>query len=208
MALRHPDGAALLVAGPGAAGMPAPDASAVRTLAQIGEALLATGAAWQIRRLTAAPGERYAADHATVKQQIEELAAEPVRSAVVVLLGAIVEAGGAPALVTGAGAREHPEGATLPLAWIRERLLAARVEQLVVVVSACGEGSPGAWLGALGTYQAQHVIAIDAPAASAQEGGPAAGAGDPAAGAAGGSVGRRRGASRPATPRAISSATP
>jgi formylglycine-generating enzyme required for sulfatase activity len=163
MALRSPEGAALLVAGFGVASAPAPDASAVHTLAQIGEVLLATGAAWQIRRLTAAMGERYAADRPTLKQHLDELAAEPVRSAVVVLLGVIVEVDGAPALVTGAQAREYPEDATLPLAWIRERLLSARAEQLVVVMSARGEGDPEAWLGALGTEREQHVIAVDAP---------------------------------------------
>jgi formylglycine-generating enzyme required for sulfatase activity len=163
MVLRRPEGAALLVAGFGVPILPAPDGSAVHTLAQIGEALLATGAAWQIRRLTAVTGERYAADRATLKQHLDELAVEPVRAAVVVLLGTIVQVGGAPALVTGAQAREYPEDATLPLAWIRERLLAARADQVVVVVSARGEGTAGGWLGALGTYRAQHVIAIDAP---------------------------------------------
>ncbi len=153
----------MLVAGFGVPSAPSPDA-AVHTLAQIGEALLATGAAWQIRRLTAATGERYAADRATLKQHLDELADGPVRSAIVVLLGTIVQVGGTPALVTGAQAREYPEDATLPLAWIRERLLAAKADQLVVVMSARGEGSAGGWLGALGTYRAQHVIAIDAPA--------------------------------------------
>src|SRR5689334_5827271 len=164
MVLRRPEGAALLVAGFGVAGAPASDGPAMHTLAQIGEALLATGSAWQIRRLTAATGERYAADRATLKQHLDELAVEPVRSAIVVLLGTIVQVGAAPALVTGAQVREYPEDATLSLAWIRERLLAAKAEQLVVVMSARGEGSAGGWLGALGTYRAQHVIAVDAPA--------------------------------------------
>ena len=48
MATRRPDGAALLVAGHGALGGTALDASAVHTLGQIGEALLATGVTWQI----------------------------------------------------------------------------------------------------------------------------------------------------------------
>ena len=142
----------------------------MHTLGQIGEALLATGAAWQIRRLTAAPGDRYAADRATLKQHLDELAAEPVRAAIVVLLGQIVLAAGAPALVTGARAREYPEDATLPLAWIRERLLAAKAEQVVVVVSARGEGNAEecaeecarGWLSALATHRPQHVIAADA----------------------------------------------
>ncbi|HWU90387.1 MAG TPA: serine/threonine-protein kinase, partial [Kofleriaceae bacterium] len=162
MALERPDGVALLVAGHGVPSGPV-DASAVHTLAQIGEALLATGAAWQIRRLTAATGERYAADRATLKRQLDDLAAEPVHAAIVVLLGTIADVGGAPALVTGAQAREYPEDATLPLAWIRERLAAAKAKQLVVVVSARGDGTPTGWLAALGNHRAQHVIAADAP---------------------------------------------
>ena len=51
MGVRRLDGTALLVAGYGALG--AHDASALHTLGQVGEALLATGDAWQIRRLAA-----------------------------------------------------------------------------------------------------------------------------------------------------------
>ena len=143
MSSRRVEGTALLVAGHGTAGGTALDASAVHTLGQIGEALLSTGDPWQIRRLTAAAGERYAADRATLKRHLDELATEPARVAVVVVLGTIILHDGAPALVTGPGADTYPEDATLPLAWIRDRLLAARAEQLVVVVSARGAGHPG-----------------------------------------------------------------
>src|SRR5437899_10360000 len=96
---RRVEGAALLVAGHGAIGGTALDASAVHTLGQIGEALLATGGAWNIRRLSAAAGDRYGADRGTLKQHVDELIAEPVRSIVLVVLGVIADAGG-PALVT------------------------------------------------------------------------------------------------------------
>jgi hypothetical protein len=168
MASRHPEGTALLVAGYGALG--ALDASALQTLGQIGEALLATGAAWQIRRLAATAGARYAPDRGALKQHFDELSAEPARAIVVVLLGTIIEVGGEPALVTGGQAREYPEDATLPLAWIRDRLRAARAEQLVAVVSARSEGTstgtlgrgddPAAWLAALGTRRAPHLVAV------------------------------------------------
>jgi serine/threonine protein kinase len=182
MVLRRPEGVALLVAGFGVACTPAPEAPAVHALGRIGEALLATGAAWQIRRLTAAPGaraaaDRAAADRATLEQHLDELAAEPVRAAIVVLLGQIVEVAGAPALATGARAREHTEHAALPLASIRERLCAAKAEQVVVVVSARGEGGARGWLDALATHRPQHVIAVAADAADAV--GAACAAGDP-----------------------------
>ena len=58
-----------------------------------------------------------------------------------VLLGTITRVGGEPALVTSGQAREYPEDATLPLRWIRDRLSAARAEQLVAVVSARSDGT-------------------------------------------------------------------
>jgi formylglycine-generating enzyme required for sulfatase activity len=160
MAARRPEGTALLVAGHGAFG--ALDHSALHTLGQIGEALLATGAGWQIRRLASAAGERQALDRGALKQHLDELTSEAARAAVVVMLGSITTVGGEPALVTGGQARDYPEDATLPLRWIRDRLRAARAEQLVVVVSARGgaEGAPADWLRALGTGRAPHVVAV------------------------------------------------
>jgi hypothetical protein len=112
MAVRRPEGAALLVAGHGAPGVGAFDASAVHTLGQIGEALLATGTPWQIRRLTATAGDRYAADRPTIKRSLVDLVNDPVRVAMVVLLGEIIEVAGELSLVTGAEAHEYPEDAT------------------------------------------------------------------------------------------------
>jgi hypothetical protein len=162
MASRRPEGTALLVAGHGALG--ALDASALHTLGQIGEALLATGAAWQIRRLASTAGAGYAPDRGALKQHLDELSGEPARAAVLVLLGTIMNVGGEPALVTSGRAREYPEDATLPLRWIRDRLRAARAEQLVAVVSARSDGAddPAAWLRALGTDCAPHLVAVAA----------------------------------------------
>ncbi|HMG56640.1 MAG TPA: hypothetical protein VK601_24235, partial [Kofleriaceae bacterium] len=160
MASRRPEGTALLVAGHGAFG--AMDASALRTLGQIGEALLATGTPWQIRRLATTGGERYAPDRGALKQHLDELSGEAARAAVLVLIGAITTVGGEPALVTSSGARDYPEDSTLPLRWIRDRLRAARAEQLVAVVSARSESrhEPEQWLRALGTGRAPHVVAV------------------------------------------------
>src|SRR5262245_21254256 len=155
---RRPDGAALLVAGHGASG------GAAHTLGQIGEALLATGEAWKIRRLSAATGERYGADRASLKRSLDELLAEPVRALVLVLVGSIVEVGGELALVTGADVKTYPEDATLPLAWIRERVAGCRAERAIVALSADGDGTPERWLGAIGTHRGEHAIATHAPA--------------------------------------------
>ncbi|HUJ58728.1 MAG TPA: SUMF1/EgtB/PvdO family nonheme iron enzyme [Kofleriaceae bacterium] len=162
---RSIEGAALLVAGHGAIGGTPLDASAVHTLGQIGEALLATGTPWQIRRLSAAVGERYGADRGSIKHHLDELVELPVRAALIVLLGVIDETA-EPALVTSSALRAYPEDATLPLAWIGERLRAARAEQLLVVLSGRGR-APRAWLGALATGRASHAIAVHAPGAGA-----------------------------------------
>jgi eukaryotic-like serine/threonine-protein kinase len=160
MASRRPEGTALLVAGHGALG--ALDASALHTLGQIGEALLATGATWQIRRLASTAGARYAPDRGALKQHLDELSSEPSRAAVLVLLGTVINVGGEPALVTSGQAREYPEDATLPLRWIRERLRGARAEQLVAVISGRSDmpTDPDTWLAALGTGRAPHLVAV------------------------------------------------
>jgi hypothetical protein len=156
---RGPEGTALLVAGYGALG--ASDASGLHTLGQIGEALLATGAAWQIRRLAQAAGARYAPDRGALKQHLDELSGEPARAAVLVMMGTITTVGGEPALVTSGQARDYPEDATLPLRWIRDRLRHARAEQVVAVISGRSDGleQPAAWLDALGTQRPQHLVA-------------------------------------------------
>ena len=161
---RSVEGAALLIAGHGARGVGAFDASAVHTLGQIGEALLATGSPWHVRRLTATLGDRYLADRKTIKRSLSLLIEDPVRVGVVVLLGEIIEFAGELALVTGAEAHEYPEDSTLPLSWIRERLANAQAKRMVIAVSGCGVGTPERWIGALGTKRANHLVAIDAPA--------------------------------------------
>jgi len=160
---RQVEGSALLIAGHGAPGVGAFDASVVHTLGQIGEALRATGSPWHVRRLTATLGDRYTADRKTIKRSLAALIDDPVRVGVVVLLGEIIEVANELALVTGAEAHDYPEDATLPLSWIRGRLSNAKAERVVVAMSARGKGTPERWLGALGTQHAAHVVAIDAP---------------------------------------------
>src|SRR5688572_27115533 len=128
MPARQVEGAALLVAGYGAPGVGAFDASAVHTLGQIGEALLATGTPWQIRRLTATAGDRNVADRRSLKRSLIDLANDPVRVAILVLLGRIIEVNGELALVTGEEAHDYPEDATLPLSFIRDRLELTKAE--------------------------------------------------------------------------------
>lgn len=171
---RAVEGAALLVAGHGAIGGTALDASAVHTLGQIGEALLASGAGWQLRRLSAAAGERLRADRGSIKHHVDELVTAKVEVAVLVVLGIIADAGG-PALVTSSQLREYPEDATLPLAWLGERIRTLEAKKLVVVMSARRDpsfaasaggsfsGSPEQWLDVLRTGRANDVVAVDSP---------------------------------------------
>lgn len=164
MVPRRPDGAALLVAAHGTIGGTAVDAPAVHALGQIGEVLLATGTQWQIRRLTATAGERYAADRGTLKRHIDELIQDEARILVLVMLGTVIDVAGRLALVTGEKPELYPEESTLPLGWIHERIAAAKAEQIVIVMSAQGAGGAAGWMQILRTAKSSHLIAIDAPA--------------------------------------------
>ncbi|HKE20062.1 MAG TPA: bifunctional serine/threonine-protein kinase/formylglycine-generating enzyme family protein [Kofleriaceae bacterium] len=163
-----PEGIALLVAGappPGAARDPA----TAQALGQIGEALLATGSPWRIRRLSAGAGERYAPDRANLKRFIDELA-QPADVAILVASAEVTTAFGEPAIVTGDQHRDYPSEATLPLSWVRARLSACAAERVLVLLSARHGDDPAAGpdelaaacLGALGTTRPGDVIAIDA----------------------------------------------
>lgn len=165
MVPRRRDGAALLVAAQGTIGGTALDASGVHALGQIGEALLATGAQWQIRRLTATAGERYSADRGTLKRHIDELVGAEARILVLVLLGTVIAGPAGLALVTGEKPELYPEESTLPLAWIHERLADANADQVVIVMSAHGAGEAAGWMGILRTGKPSHLIAVDSPAA-------------------------------------------
>ncbi len=159
---------ALLVAGAGSPAAAPDGPGAAQALGQIGEALLATGAPWRIRRLSAGAGERYAPDRANLKRFIDELA-QPADVAVLVVAAEITTAFGEPAIVTGNHHLEYPGEATLPLSWVGGKLRACGAERLLLVLSARDAGRPigapasgGAWLEALGTARPVDVVAVDA----------------------------------------------
>jgi formylglycine-generating enzyme required for sulfatase activity len=168
---RLPEGIALLVAGARSRGPTQLGASSVQTLGLIGEALLATGAPWRIRRLSAGAGERNAPDRANLKRFIDELA-QPADVAMLVISAEITSASEGPAIVTGGQHRDYPSEATLPLAWVQARLRACRAERLLVVLSASDAASPeapaAAWLDALGTGRAGDVVAVDSSGGGAR----------------------------------------
>src|SRR6185312_6606125 len=122
----------------------------------------------------AATGERLRADRGSIKQHVDELVSAKVEVAVLVVLGIIADAGG-PALVTSSQLREYPGDATLPLAWLGERLRTLEAKKLVVVMSARRDpsfavsaggsisGSPEQWLDVLRTGRRNDVVAIDSP---------------------------------------------
>ncbi|HEY4244599.1 MAG TPA: SUMF1/EgtB/PvdO family nonheme iron enzyme [Kofleriaceae bacterium] len=162
----HEAGAALLVAGHGVIDEVVGGDSTLHTLGQIGEALLATGRDWQLRRLAAAAGERETPSRASLKRYIVELCEQPVPVAILAIAGLLVEAEGETSLVTGAQYADFPQDATLPLDWIRKRLRICRAERLVVVLSAArldqsGPGAVRGWLDALGTLRPGQLVAVD-----------------------------------------------
>ncbi|HYU16335.1 MAG TPA: serine/threonine-protein kinase, partial [Candidatus Acidoferrum sp.] len=164
-----PEGVALLVAGASSLEAPPLASATVQTLGQIGEALLATGASWRIRRLSPGAGERYAPDRANLKIFIDELA-QPADVAVLVVVAEIVTTPDGPAIITGGRHRDYPSDATLPLSWVQGRLHACEAGRVLVVLSARNGDranssvtrTAGAWLETLGTGRPNDVIAVDA----------------------------------------------
>ncbi len=170
MADRALEGVALLVAAHGTS------AADLHALGRVGEALLASGERWRIRRLAAGAGERYPADRGTLKRHVHELVREPARVAIVVAIGSIAEIGGEPALVTGSNHRAYPDVTTLGLGWLRERLTEARARELVLVLAARPAEAPAArgdadrWLAALAPTADVRLVAIDALALGSRSG--------------------------------------
>jgi len=148
-------GAAILAVGYGLA-----DATPALTslVAQIGETLLAIG--WRVRRLSPLAGERDGADRASWKRCVSEVCDADADVIVLALAGRIVMHADEPCLVTGTDVGRFPEDETLPLEWIRERLRNCRADRVVVVGSFDGP-SDNAWLDALATGRARHVVAVE-----------------------------------------------
>ena len=138
------------------------DATAVLTslVAQVGETLLASPGGWRVRRLSPLAGERDGADRASLKRHLAELCEADVDTIVVVLAGVVVMQAGEPCLVAGPDVARYPEDATLPLAWIRDRIRTCRADRVVVVASLEGPADDD-WLDALATGRARHVVAIE-----------------------------------------------
>lgn len=153
-----PDAAAILAVGYGLGEATAPLTSLV---AQIGEALLANTGGWRVRRLSPLAGERDGADRATIKRHLTDLCEADVDAIVVVLAGKVVEHADEPCLVTGDEVASYPEEATLPLAWIRDRLRTCRADRVVVVASLEGPSDTNDWLDVLATGRARHVVATE-----------------------------------------------
>ena len=129
-------------------------------VAQIGETLLQTTSAWRVRRLSPLAGERDGADRASLKRHLGELCEAEVDVIVVALAGVVTMHADEPCLVTGPDVDRYPEDATLPLAWIRDRLRTCRADRVVLAASLEGPDH-GDWLDALATGRARHVVATE-----------------------------------------------
>jgi formylglycine-generating enzyme required for sulfatase activity len=153
-----PKAAAILAVGYGLGDATAPLTSLV---AQIGETLLANTTGWRVRRLSPLAGERDGADRTSFKRHLTELCDADVEVIVVALAGVVVRHADEPCLVTGSDVARYPEEATLPLAWIRDRLRNCRADRVLVVASLEGPSDTNDWLDALGTGRARHVVATE-----------------------------------------------
>src|SRR4051812_45845642 len=130
-------------------------------VSHIGESLLANAGSWRVRRLSPLAGERNGADRASLKRHLTELCEAEVDTILIALAGTVVVHNDEPCLVTGHDVSRYPEDATLPLAWIRDRLRKCRADRVVVVGSLEGPTGDTDWLAALATGRARHVVAME-----------------------------------------------
>src|SRR5687768_17165256 len=121
-----PGAAAILAVG---YGLGDATASLTTVVAHIGETLLANTAPWRVRRLSPVAGERDGADRASFKRQLGELCDADVDVIVVALAGVVMMHRDEACLVTGDDVARSVEDATLPLAWIRDRLRSCRADR-------------------------------------------------------------------------------
>jgi formylglycine-generating enzyme required for sulfatase activity len=153
-----PDAAAILAVG---YGLGDATASLTTLAAQIGESLLANAGRWGVRCLSPLAGERDGADRASLKRHLTDLSETDADVIVLALAGLVVTHADEPCLVTGTDVKRYPEDATLPLAWIRDRLRTCRADRVVVVGSLDGPTSESDWLDSLATGRARHVVAVE-----------------------------------------------
>jgi serine/threonine protein kinase/formylglycine-generating enzyme required for sulfatase activity len=153
--------------------MPAP-AVTPGAMALLGETLLSSRPALYVRRLSpelpALPG----LDCASVKRHVDAFAAHAGEAAVLIVSAGLARTADGPALVVGPHWRAYPRESTVPLAWLGERLEAARASALVVVLAladvhaessaADGADDPGvSWpelMRALGTTRPDCLVAV------------------------------------------------
>ncbi|HUQ01654.1 MAG TPA: SUMF1/EgtB/PvdO family nonheme iron enzyme [Kofleriaceae bacterium] len=102
-------------------------ARAQAAIRQIAETLLGAEESWRVRRLIES------ADRLGVKRELDELVTSLSAATFVVIAGTVVTTGDGPALCVGAYPDRYPDESTLPLAWIRQRLVGHR--GLVVVLA-------------------------------------------------------------------------
>ena len=154
-------GDALLVAGYDAAA----DADDPRLplLTELGEAVLASGSPWRIRRLVAHGSERDVPSRANVRRELEALLHRPAAARILVIAAGVTHTIEGLAVMCAPTLGGFREDASVPLEWLAVRLRrAADVPTAIVVAMPGVRRDASACLDVLGTRAAEHVIVVDA----------------------------------------------
>lgn len=128
---------------------------------RLGEALLASGTPWRIRRLVPGSGERDVPTRSNVRREIDGVLARPAAARLLIVCANVTRTLEGIALVCAPSLDGFREDATVALDWLASRLRRASDVPTAVVVAASGPHDAAACLDALGTTAAAQVIAVD-----------------------------------------------
>jgi eukaryotic-like serine/threonine-protein kinase len=130
---------------------------------QLGEALLASGSSWRIRRLAAHGNDRDVPSRANVRRELDALLSRPAAARIIVIAAGLIRTVEGLAVVCAPTLGGFREDASVPLEWFALRLRRAVDVPTAVVVATPGvPRDAGACLDVLGSAAAEHVIVVDA----------------------------------------------
>lgn len=132
-------------------------------ITQLGEAVLASGASWRVRRLAAGGPDRDAPSRGNVRRELDAMLDRPATARIIVISATIARTIEGPAVVCGRAESGFREDASVSLAWLAKRIQrASNIPTVFLIAAPETELDLKACLDVLGTSASEHVVAIAA----------------------------------------------